>query len=156
MDGTSGPLSVPSQPGGDLGVRGLISVAEELRVHAEQHGHAVAGALCHKLRLHTGAEPRGHRSMTKIIRTLGQRRLELRRGQTTGASLSPDLAVTSVLDQPAPHGLEQPAVGGHAVRGDVPAQQGDQLGRDRHMPDRSPGPVFQSPFVVRLATVCPG
>lgn len=59
MDGLSGPSGVLPQTGGDLGVGGLVSVAEELGVHPEEDADTVAGALGHELRFHTGAEPGG-------------------------------------------------------------------------------------------------
>ncbi|WP_217568300.1 hypothetical protein [Streptomyces sp. GbtcB7] len=52
MDGLSGPLDGLPQAGGDLGVGGLVSVAEELCADPEEDGDAVARALGHELRFY--------------------------------------------------------------------------------------------------------
>ncbi|SHK56399.1 hypothetical protein SAMN05216499_10146 [Actinacidiphila paucisporea] len=45
------------EAGGDLGVGLVVTALEELRVEAEEDGHALAGAVSDELGFDAGAEP---------------------------------------------------------------------------------------------------
>lgn len=87
---------------------------------------------------------RGDSGGSPVIRSFGERRLQLVWSQNLSAGRRPDDSVSTLLDQAAADGPEQPATGRGGVRLGVLPQQLDQLGRDRDGPGGVLGVVLQS------------
>ncbi len=102
-----------------------------------------------------GVEPRRQRRMSEIVRPSSERRSDRGRRERQRPSFLPDAVVRRGPDHSPALVSEQPPVISRAERIEMLPKNGDELGRDRHEPDRFRRPVLETSVIVGFAGIRP-